>query len=266
MALIDVMSGGNSFRKVSVDEIRPNRENFYASISDNEDQMVEDMAELIQEYGQDENGVVYMDESVGDGKKYTLLAGERRFKAIKLNYEKGIGDGLFQVKVVAKPKDVTEELIRIIMYNGIRNKSKDVRKAEVDALCMCWEEMDAQSAKPQGKKRDWIAGKIGMSPRQVQEYLTGEFSEQGIDTEPQEDGSTATSEKSEKKKGLELSSADKDTLNSLQEHLKASTGRKVKINQKDCSVTFYPNKDVDAMEDLYTILHDFGFTDQGYWE
>ena len=116
MALIDVMSGGNSFRKVSVDEIRPNRENFYASISDNEDQMVEDMAELIQEYGQDENGVVYMDESVGDGKKYTLLAGERRFKAIKLNYEKGIGDGLFQVKVVAKPKDVTEELIRIIMY------------------------------------------------------------------------------------------------------------------------------------------------------
>lgn len=266
MALIDVMSGGNSFRKVSVDEIRPNRENFYASISNNEDQMVEDMAELIQEYGQDENGVVYMDESVGDGKKYTLLAGERRFKAIKLNYEKGIGDGLFQVKVVAKPKDVTEELIRIIMYNGIRNKSKDVRKAEVDALCMCWEEMDAQGAKPQGKKRDWIAGKIGMSPRQVQEYLTGEFSEQEIDTEPQEDGSTATSEKAEKKKGLELSSADKDTLNSLQEHLKASTGRKVKINQKDCSVTFYPNKDVDAMEDLYTILHDFGFTDQGYWE
>lgn len=50
--------------------------------------MVEDMAELIQKYGQDENGVVYMDESVGDGKKYTLLAGERRFKAIKLNYEK----------------------------------------------------------------------------------------------------------------------------------------------------------------------------------
>lgn len=88
MALIDVMSGGNSFRKVSVDEIRPNRENFYASISENEDQMVEDMAELIQKYGQDENGVVYMDESVGDGKKYTLLAGERRFKAIKLNYEK----------------------------------------------------------------------------------------------------------------------------------------------------------------------------------
>ena len=105
-----------------------------------------------------------------------------------------------------------------------------------------------------------------MSPRQVQEYLTGDFSEQAIDTEAQEDGSTATSKKSEKKKGLELSSADKDTLNSLQEHLKASTGRKVKINQKDCSVTFYPNKDVDAMEDLYTILHDFGFTDQGYWE
>ena len=63
MALIDVMSGGNSFRKISVDEIRPNRENFYASISEDEDQKVEDMAELIQEYGQDENGVVYMDES-----------------------------------------------------------------------------------------------------------------------------------------------------------------------------------------------------------
>ena len=49
MALIDVMSGGNSFRKVSVDEIRPNRENFYASISENEDQMVEDMAVVLRQ-------------------------------------------------------------------------------------------------------------------------------------------------------------------------------------------------------------------------
>ena len=57
-----------------------------------------------------------------------------------------------------------------------------------------------------------------------------------------------------------------NVINSVTEALAARELIKVKINQKDCSVTFYPNKDVDAMEDLYTILHDFGFTDQGYWE
>ena len=267
MALIDVMSGGNSFKKVSVSEIRPNRENFYASISEDEDQKVEDMAEMIQEYGQDENGVVYIDESIDDGKKYTLLAGERRYKAIKKNFENGIGDGMFQVKIVPKPKDLTEELIRIIMYNAIRNKSKEVRKAEIDALCMCWDEMDARGEKPSGKKREWIARQIGMSARQVQEYLTGEFSEnENAESTDDEGGSTSTSRKARKKKGLDLSSADKETLNNIQENLKQATGRKVKINTKDCSITFYPNMDIDAMEDLYTILHDFGFTDQGFWE
>lgn len=266
MSLISVMSEGNSFRKVSVNEVRVNRENFYAHISEDEEQKVDNMAEMIQNFGQDENGVVYVDESIGDGKKYTLLAGERRFKAIKKNFERGIGDGMFQVKIVPKPKDVTEELIRIIMYNGIRNKSKDVRKAEVDALCMCWDELEANGQKPKGLKREWIAEYIGLSPRQVQEYMTGDFAKQGeVKEVKDEDGSTATSKKTSKK-APELSSADKETLRMLQENLKQSTGRKVKINQKNGAITFFPNTDTDMLEDLYTILHDFGFTDQGFWE
>lgn len=83
MALLnEFMSGGEKKLKVHVSEIRRNERNFYAIVSENEEKDVENLATILRENGQDDNGVVYEDTSIDDGKKYTLLAGERRWKAI----------------------------------------------------------------------------------------------------------------------------------------------------------------------------------------
>jgi len=88
------------------------------------------MAQLIQENGQESNGVVY-EQSGEDGKHYTLLSGERRLKAITKNYEEGKGDGLMDVKVVPKPQDDADEYLRLIRNNAQRNKSKQIREKDI---------------------------------------------------------------------------------------------------------------------------------------
>lgn len=49
-SLLDLMSGGVKFEKVSVTDIRPNPRNFYGE-SEEEEAYVEAMAQLIQENG-----------------------------------------------------------------------------------------------------------------------------------------------------------------------------------------------------------------------
>lgn len=198
MALLnEFMSGGEKKLKVHVSEIRRNERNFYAVVSENEEENVDNLATILREDGQDDNGVVYEDTSLNDGKKYTLLAGERRWKAITKNYENGLGDGMYEVKVVRRPADEIDELMRIVRNNAQRNKTKEVRAAEVKAMEVIWDGLVARGEKPEGKKRDWIGANIGLSPRRVQEYMTGEESDIGNDeANPEEGGNSATSNNS----------------------------------------------------------------------
>ncbi len=263
MPLLDNMSEGNSFKKISVDQIRPNRMNFYAHLNDEDEEIyVNDMAEQLLDYGQDSNGVVYLDTSIDDGKMYTLLAGERRWKAIKKNFEENKGDGLFMVKIVPKPESETDEKIHLIMNNAQRNKTKEVKKTEVEVLSECWNELVEQGKKPKGRKREWIAKGMGMSPRQVQEYLTGSLADDENEGEVEIDvgglqlGEDETNEQT-------MTSADEETLKMIEKNLRESTGRKVKISKK-CAITFYAQN--DDMEDMYTILNDLGFTEEGIFK
>lgn len=255
--LNEFMSGGEKKLKVHVSEIRRNERNFYAVVSENEEENVENLATILREDGQDDNGVVYEDTSLNDGKKYTLLAGERRWKAITKNYENGLGDGMYEVKVVRRPADEIDELMRIVRNNAQRNKTKEVRAAEVKAMEVIWDGLVARGEKPEGKKRDWIGANIGLSPRRVQEYMTGEESDIGNDeANPEEGGNTATRRRNQPP----LSSADAEYLRNLQKNLSESTGRKVKIS-KSFGITFYPN----GFDDITTVLSDLGFTEDGYF-
>ena len=258
MALLnEFMSGGEKKLKVHVSEIRRNERNFYAVVSENEEENVENLATILREDGQDDNGVVYEDTSLNDGKKYTLLAGERRWKAITKNYENGLGDGMYEVKVVRRPADEIDELMRIVRNNAQRNKTKEVRAAEVKAMEVIWDGLVARGEKPEGKKRDWIGANIGLSPRRVQEYMTGVESDIGNEeANPEEGGNTATRRRNQPT----LSSADAEYLRNLQKNLSESTGRKVKIN-KSFGITFYPN----GFDDITTVLSDLGFTEDGYF-
>lgn len=259
MALLnEFMSGGEKKLKVHVSEIRRNERNFYAIVSENEEKDVENLATILRENGQDDNGVVYEDTSIDDGKKYTLLAGERRWKAITKNYEDGLGDGMYEVKIVRRPTDEIDELMRIVRNNAQRNKTKEVRAAEVKAMEVIWDGLVARGEKPEGKKREWIGANIGLSPRRVQEYMTGEESDIGDQEEnTEEGGNTAT----RRRKQEELSSADAEYLRNLQKNLSESTGRKVKIS-KSLGITFYPN----GFDDISTVLMDLGFTEDGYFK
>ena len=115
----------------------------------------------------------------------------------------------------------------------------------------------ARGEKPEGKKRDWIGANIGLSPRRVQEYMTGEESDNHEEeNEENEGGNAATSKK--KKKKVELSSADMEYLKNLQDNLTDSMGRKVKIS-KNLGITFYP-QDID---DIASVLNCLGFNEDG---
>ena len=258
MALLnEFMSSGEKKLKVHVSEIRRNERNFYAVVSENEEENVENLATILREDGQDDNGVVYEDTSLNDGKKYTLLAGERRWKAITKNYENGLGDGMYEVKVVRRPADEIDELMRIVRNNAQRNKTKEVRAAEVKAMEVIWDGLVARGENPEGKKRDGIGANIGLSPRRVQEYMTGEESDIGNEeANPEEGDITATRRRNQPP----LSSADAEYLRNLQKNLSESTGRKVKIS-KSFGITFYPN----GFDDITTVLSDLGFTEDGYF-
>ena len=164
----DVMTRG--YKDISVSKIRVNPVNFYAE-NDDEEIYVDQMADLIEEWGQDVNAVVYLDDSQDDGKTYTLLSGERRFKAISKLFDQNQGDGMIHVKIVDKPESMDSEMLQIITKNANRNKSKEVREHEVQILSEIWQHMVDENRAPKGRFVEWAATQIGVSPRTVTNYL-----------------------------------------------------------------------------------------------
>ncbi len=164
----DVMTRG--YKDISVSKIRVNPVNFYAENAD-EEIYVDQMADLIEEWGQDVNAVVYLDDSQDDGKTYTLLSGERRFKAISKLFDQNQGDGMIHVKIVDKPESMDSEMLQIITKNANRNKSKEVREHEVQILSEIWQHMVDENRAPKGRFVEWAATQIGVSPRTVTNYL-----------------------------------------------------------------------------------------------
>lgn len=254
MSLLDMMSGGTQFMKVHVNDIRANPQNFYGEDEENEEIYVADMAEMIAENGQDANGIVYEDTTVADGRHYTLIAGERRWKAITKNFESGKGDGLYEVKVIPKPADSSDEILRIIRNNAQRNKSTAIRKSEIEALKNVWETLKIENRKPEGRMREWIAKNIGMSPRAVQEYLTGNFHED--EAQDQEgDGSDSSDVQ-------DVYDPDKERLEMISANMTAYLNAKTKAS-KNKKGKFTLAFKADGFDELIRLLCEFGFDDEG---
>lgn len=166
--ILEAMTG--DYRDVHISEIRVNPLNFYAHY-DEEDIYVDRMADSIKEYGQFENAVVYIDKSLDDGKTYTLLSGELRFKAIKKLFEQGIKNDLIHVKIVDKPESKSDEMIRIIRNNSIRSQSKEVLEKIVPVLEQLWQHMVKKKTAPKGRFVEWASALIGVSPRSITNHL-----------------------------------------------------------------------------------------------
>lgn len=165
MSLADSLSvGGRKRLTVSVSEIRVNKKNHY-KIED-----IDLLAKQILEKGQLSNGIVY-EKNEGDGKKYTLLGGERRYTAILNLYNKHQGNGKMEVIVMQEPIDEWEEKRLIRFHNSQREKDSDDYYRDIKDAEEEYGHLDSIGQKPNGLKRDWIGKEVGLSGRRVDDYL-----------------------------------------------------------------------------------------------
>lgn len=168
---------------ISVTDVRINELNFYPST----EEMVISLSEHIKNEGQLENATVYVEEK-DDGRVYTLIGGETRYRAICKLVEEGISNGDFKVEVIDKPRNIQEELSLITADNVQRKKTIDIRYYEILKLEEIYNQFEE---KPDGKKRDWIGQMLGISGRMV-DNIKKKFSE---NSENENSSSTSSQDK-----------------------------------------------------------------------
>lgn len=169
MSLSETMSSGVRRKKISVKDVRVNSLNFY------EKEIVDSLASSIEVQGQLSSAIVYAEDGE-DGKKYTLVDGETRYLAICKLYEEGKHDGSFDVVIRLKPENdmATEDML--MDANLQRTKTKEERLKEIEKAIELYAVYKEKNLIPVGmKKRDWIGKKIGLTGRQVQNYLSDEI-------------------------------------------------------------------------------------------
>ncbi len=245
MGLAANLSNRGALRtKIHINEVRRNELN-RQHISD---EKVKAIAWSIQSRGQLENATVYEDDC-NDQKKYTLIGGETRWRAIKYLYEKGASDGYMYVTVIPKPKNIYEEKSLIHDDNIQRDKTdEDLYIAICDAE-EYYDYLCTINQRPTGKKRDYVGSRIGMSGRNV-DNIKKKF--EGLDENDKPipvnlDDRDDTKETKTKKEDDHLKSQLKDLKVSLEKIYQC----KIKVSEKGISFTC---KDMDELNELFEKL------------
>lgn len=147
----------DSLKMIDIDDIEPNRNNFY-EISE-----IESLADDIERQGLMTALVVSED----DG-RYELISGHRRLAALKSL----IADGRRRSGKVpcfikgAKPNNETE--LDLIMLNATQRKYSDAdTMREYEELTRIFKELEAAGKPVKGRIRDRIADALNVSPAQV---------------------------------------------------------------------------------------------------
>lgn len=238
---------------IHINDIRPNKLNFFHI---NEED-VKSLADELEKNGVN-NGRVYYQEGE-DGKHYTLIGGETRYHALNLLFQEGKHDGMFPMYVIEQtPEDEISELELIMSDNHQRNFSEEdkriiiqnyekiykyhkLKDKELDKAIKNAENpmqvtiLEEQRRIPKGmEKRDWIAQKTGftnrngtpLTGRQIQTYLTGEFSGKAQETKPKE--KVVSQEELEQK----------EVLGTLKKYLVEITDAKISITPTKLSIGY----------------------------
>lgn len=150
---------------VHVDEIRVNQNNHYPIVD------IDELADQILQMGEQITpGEAYMDDQE-DGKRFTLTSGERRYRAISSLYKQKLHDGMMDLIIVPKPKDIWSEYRRIRAANIHRADNPEIQEMEMKQLLEEYDYLISINQKPEGLKRDWIAKELGISGRTVDRRL-----------------------------------------------------------------------------------------------
>lgn len=135
---------------------------------------IEELAESIADVGLEQNLVV--EDSGGD--TYNILTGRRRYYAIKLLLERGNTKYKTVPCIVKRLSDIdlpiddeTKRIYAIVTTNTEQRKPTAADTAEmIRKLNIVYDALEEAGAKPKGRRRDFIAKELGISPSTVGRY------------------------------------------------------------------------------------------------
>lgn len=158
---------GKREKKIHISEIRENPLNKF-QISDAN---VKKLAMSIYSNKQIQNITVYPDD-LGDGKKYTLLSGATRYRAVSFLYSKNtedeeLSDGYLIAAIEDKPKTPFEEKLLIVEANSQRDMSDEDNYFIIKTYEEEYDRLKEEGNRPNADRRDYVGRKMGKSGRWV---------------------------------------------------------------------------------------------------
>jgi ParB/RepB/Spo0J family partition protein len=149
--------------KISLSEIRKSNLNFYGVEKSNE-LNIQALMNSIKLYGLLEPITVVKNPDEVSNTSYEIVSGHSRFEAVSRLYEDGVGDGTIDC-IVEDIMDISDEtmLKKIVESNVQRHKTKQQLMLEIKIRDKEWESMENHS----GKRDDWMAPRLGVSPRTI---------------------------------------------------------------------------------------------------
>ena len=152
------------YKRIFIYDIDPCEYNMYPI------QEIEQLAQNISECGLLHPITLYRK---ADG-RYMILSGERRYRAMLLNYEKG-DERWEEIQAIVKMQELTMREIRRFVRRGNANREtlpKELKLQIVREALLDYQQTKEEGLIPTGTlKREWIAMDTGFSARSVQDYL-----------------------------------------------------------------------------------------------
>lgn len=148
--------------RIDINQIQPNIKNETLYPIDK----LRELAESISTFGLFDPLLVVRVEN----NKYRLVSGHKRYYAIKLLIEEGNESQKEVLCNIVSFDDLDEELA-LIQANALnRERTPEIIQKEIECLSVNYDSRKA-AGQNNGPKRDWIAKNVGLSPRQVTNYL-----------------------------------------------------------------------------------------------
>lgn len=176
-----VMDSTTNNTEIDLSSIRTNPLNFFAQTSE-EESFIQSQMVAIKRDGQIEPVIVYFDDEIDDEKVYTLLGGERRFKALlRLHKEDPNSFDSIQAKVINRP-ETKEEEVRTIMSLNANRDSLAVKWEVIHRLHDMWEKREEFNINFSGRFEEWAEQMSGWKQRTITRYW--KMTEPPVDKRP----------------------------------------------------------------------------------
>ena len=242
-------------RMVSIYDIELNELN---PLQDSEEAITE-FADAIYEEGQIRSPLNVYRNKEGSGKKYRLLGGHRRLRALLLNAER-YGDAQKMVPVIIEKNssDEIEEKMKILELNEHRSLTPEQEKIIVREYLNVYRQLESNGQKPKGQVRKWIASRMNIGEKKAEKYIHELEGYRRKRNEDPEGSDVGTNE--ENNSETVLQSAEKEHRKEIIKKISDYFGWKVKDNGSSICIKYKNNKNEDG---FYSVLNILGFNEDG---